>query len=115
MIRRPPRSTLFPYTTLFRSRPQLRIPAERRAQATPQLEPGHRGDGSRGSALAVPAHFPELERLARLGIHRLEHEEVPPFVIRARLLASRGTPAATFGVREFPHRLLLDGSEVMCA
>src|SRR2546430_12669562 len=23
MIRRPPRSTLFPYTTLFRSRPQL--------------------------------------------------------------------------------------------
>src|SRR3712207_7295935 len=36
MIRRPPRSTLFPYTTLFRSRPdpdrraQLRHPAERR-------------------------------------------------------------------------------------
>src|SRR2546422_8484159 len=27
MIRRPPRSTLFPYTTLFRSlRPELRIP-----------------------------------------------------------------------------------------
>src|SRR5256885_10437861 len=25
MIRRPPRSTLFPYTTLFRSRPQVRI------------------------------------------------------------------------------------------
>src|SRR5437764_11456150 len=24
MIRRPPRSTLFPYTTLFRSRPELR-------------------------------------------------------------------------------------------
>src|SRR2546429_6381990 len=27
MIRRPPRSTLFPYTTLFRSRYQHRIPA----------------------------------------------------------------------------------------
>src|SRR5258707_8886814 len=27
MIRRPPRSTLFPYTTLFRSRSQLRRPA----------------------------------------------------------------------------------------
>src|SRR2546422_7218052 len=26
MIRRPPRSTLFPYTTLFRSRPQLSVP-----------------------------------------------------------------------------------------
>src|SRR6266436_6887885 len=25
MIRRPPRSTLFPYTTLFRSRPALRV------------------------------------------------------------------------------------------
>src|SRR2546429_1355403 len=31
MIRRPPRSTLFPYTTLFRSPPQrARIPAELR-------------------------------------------------------------------------------------
>src|SRR3712207_7942981 len=30
MIRRPPRSTLFPYTTLFRSQPHLvgRLPAE---------------------------------------------------------------------------------------
>src|SRR3989442_8659267 len=27
MIRRPPRSTLFPYTTLFRSRPRGRRPA----------------------------------------------------------------------------------------
>src|SRR6266536_5965590 len=26
MIRRPPRSTLFPYTTLFRSRPRDRLP-----------------------------------------------------------------------------------------
>src|SRR5256885_15241594 len=32
MIRRPPRSTLFPYTTLFRSHeaPQLRVEAEQR-------------------------------------------------------------------------------------
>src|SRR3989442_11729863 len=29
MIRRPPRSTLFPYTTLFRSAPSGRIPAAR--------------------------------------------------------------------------------------
>src|SRR3712207_8704674 len=35
MIRRPPRSTLFPYTTLFRSRPQRahRHPAEVQALA----------------------------------------------------------------------------------
>src|SRR5215203_6624504 len=29
MIRRPPRSTLFPYTTLFRSRPRRRRPSSR--------------------------------------------------------------------------------------
>src|SRR2546422_1395189 len=29
MIRRPPRSTLFPYTTLFRSRPRLTVRARR--------------------------------------------------------------------------------------
>src|SRR5260221_8513676 len=28
MIRRPPRSTLFPYTTLFRSMPEIRLAAE---------------------------------------------------------------------------------------
>src|SRR5437588_6985816 len=45
MIRRPPRSTLFPYTTLFRSQPQLcfkrRAPAllvGRRDDALPLLE-----------------------------------------------------------------------------
>src|SRR2546426_5643021 len=47
MIRRPPRSTLFPYTTLFRSDG----PGEQRpraAQACPRahLRPDHAGDGS---------------------------------------------------------------------
>src|SRR2546429_7457093 len=43
MIRRPPRSTLFPYTTLFRSRRPLRIRQEydHEARATP-LRPGAR-------------------------------------------------------------------------
>src|SRR2546430_12957583 len=45
MIRRPPRSTLFPYTTLFRSHgranPLLRVTIERtRAALTPLLEDG---------------------------------------------------------------------------
>src|SRR2546426_8390454 len=38
MIRRPPRSTLFPYTTLFRSRDRHHVdqePAERRAAPDP--------------------------------------------------------------------------------
>src|SRR3712207_8277352 len=41
MIRRPPRSTLFPYTTLFRSRPgddvRLRDARDRRADAAADL------------------------------------------------------------------------------
>src|SRR3712207_9008461 len=59
MIRRPPRSTLFPYTTLFRSRGELRGGERERpgrlgalvdvaagAQlGLPGAERGHRGDG----------------------------------------------------------------------
>src|SRR3989337_4002705 len=37
MIRRPPRSTLFPYTTLFRSPPGA--PARRRGRARPRAPP----------------------------------------------------------------------------
>src|SRR2546429_2598095 len=42
MIRRPPRSTLFPYTTLFRSHP--RPPVARSSRARPlRTTPGSRG------------------------------------------------------------------------
>src|SRR2546426_4840999 len=51
MIRRPPRSTLFPYTTLFRSVHDV---------VGRQLAPVHR-------RLRVPAHsLPELEDICRL-------------------------------------------------
>src|SRR5215218_11138179 len=43
MIRRPPRSTLFPYTTLFRSRSTPRS-ARRRGPATPATVPGPRSE-----------------------------------------------------------------------
>src|SRR2546428_3090230 len=60
MIRRPPRSTLFPYTTLFRSR-QVRGPGRRGRDRSHQGDPDgaaervlrrqpaahHRGDGGR--------------------------------------------------------------------
>src|SRR5256886_17325116 len=48
MIRRPPRSTLFPYTTLFRSLGRHRL-QDRRPQrcASPGLGCGHRGAGHR--------------------------------------------------------------------
>src|SRR3712207_9350748 len=40
MIRRPPRSTLFPYTTLFRSRRQDEVAAARAEMASLQISEG---------------------------------------------------------------------------
>src|SRR6266568_5223352 len=46
MIRRPPRSTLFPYTTLFRPRrPAARLPAALREVRVPQLRYGRHERG----------------------------------------------------------------------
>src|SRR3712207_7585590 len=63
MIRRPPRSTLFPYTTLFRSRVEHRGPA-RRCAARPKLDQqgvraereGRAGERARGHT--EPARHP---------------------------------------------------------
>src|SRR2546428_5077167 len=53
MIRRPPRSTLFPYTTLFRS-PGQRAALARRA---PQRDPPHHApDGDRKSTRLNSSH-----------------------------------------------------------
>src|SRR5947208_8914357 len=60
MIRRPPRSTLFPYTTLFRSgEPQPRLGIGHRAGGRPAPEavavrPLERRPGNRAIALAPP-------------------------------------------------------------
>src|SRR5438105_12009680 len=54
MIRRPPRSTLFPYTTLFRSR-RLRC----RSRARPRAAPPRRR--SRSSATRSEEHTSELQ------------------------------------------------------
>src|SRR2546429_7200360 len=51
MIRRPPRSTLFPYTTLFRSPSDQASPPQRRKSV-----PGARGKGQRLSCLAKRCH-----------------------------------------------------------
>src|SRR3712207_8983479 len=40
MIRRPPRSTLFPYTTLFRSAPPVRAAARRDRRGRGRRRPG---------------------------------------------------------------------------
>src|SRR5256885_5120656 len=41
MIRRPPRSTLFPYTTLFRSVRQVQLQPDLRMGAQEGRQPGH--------------------------------------------------------------------------
>src|SRR5687767_15248433 len=65
MIRRPPRSTLFPYTTLFRSKAH-RIPAVRRRPH----QPGSPADLARvlprQLALRSEEHTSELQSLAYL-------------------------------------------------
>src|SRR2546423_7455367 len=58
MIRRPPRSTLFPYTTLFRSVPLWR-------GRGPQATPG-RADPHRPVSLRSEEHTSELQSLAYL-------------------------------------------------
>ena len=55
MIRRPPRSTLFPYTTLFRSR------FDEKAADTRELTEG-RDDGSHGAIVLDGFGFEELSR-----------------------------------------------------
>src|SRR3712207_7108278 len=62
MIRRPPRSTLFPYTTLFRSQPQR---VGRRADEHRRLVVENRLDALLGG-LAAPRDHQRPELLARL-------------------------------------------------
>src|SRR5258708_31973018 len=53
MIRRPPRSTLFPYTTLFRSRP---FSTAKRATAAPMIAPPITADMGVNAFQAIDIH-----------------------------------------------------------
>src|SRR3712207_7245307 len=62
MIRRPPRSTLFPYTTLFRSVGQLqRRPVAEQAHRRPQRDDGEGEEGRDGG----DHRGQEVDRLVR--------------------------------------------------
>src|SRR2546430_13637594 len=56
MIRRPPRSTLFPYTTLFRSKQATPVPRYRLALCVAHGSPGCQGARPRDRE-----QYPELE------------------------------------------------------
>src|SRR2546425_8795424 len=65
MIRRPPRSTLFPYTTLFRSwRARLRLPS--RAAVPPEHWTRIKALARRFAELRSEEHTSELQSLAYL-------------------------------------------------
>src|SRR5260370_9831257 len=59
MIRRPPRSTLFPYTTLFRSAPSAAVG-------------GHGTDRAHGQAVVAAQHQRQLAVVQRLAHGRSE-------------------------------------------
>src|SRR2546427_9511485 len=65
MIRRPPRSTLFPYTTLFRSRRDPRLARHLPAPVRPQ-------PGARGAARLDARGAPAGERRVEAGRERSE-------------------------------------------
>src|SRR2546426_3038645 len=90
MIRRPPRSTLFPYTTLFRS-----LPGDGSARLGGALRLGTRAD----QLLEVGAHQRLPQRLAELGsVARLRSEEhtselqSPCNLVCRLLLEKKNTP-----------------------
>src|SRR3712207_7586062 len=62
MIRRPPRSTLFPYTTLFRSGAGRAHPRERRSNAR---ERGRVARAGRDARRGAPPRLVRAQRLVR--------------------------------------------------
>src|SRR5438093_6382675 len=80
MIRRPPRSTLFPYTTLFRSRPAGRAGGHHRRRAA-----------HRPTALRSEEHTSELQSLTNL-VCRLLLEKKKQGTLRARSARRGQTP-----------------------
>src|SRR2546425_7106294 len=66
MIRRPPRSTLFPYTTLFRSRPRAGARGGRGAHLRPRAGDRDLPRVARARAGRSEEHTSELQSLAYL-------------------------------------------------
>src|SRR5256885_5531370 len=96
MIRRPPRSTLFPYTTLFRSRHRWRRPI-RHARATTQV-PGEPYSRDRGNTARSEEHTSELQSPCNL---------VCRLLLEKKKVQIRGQPHAAI-VHVFGLRCLAD-------
>src|SRR2546429_5612883 len=92
MIRRPPRSTLFPYTTLFRSLPRRR---SRSSRHHPAPRPGRRWSCTRGSG-------PWRTRAARSEEHTSELQSRLHLVCRLLLEKKKTTASRTARVAIVP-------------
>src|SRR2546430_9539430 len=95
MIRRPPRSTLFPYTTLFRSRSGAGRALRRRSvsklcRATPLLRDGGVAGGGGVDAIGGPV----LRRAARSEEHTSELQSQSNLVCRLLLGNKKTMPTA---------------------
>src|SRR2546426_6343355 len=81
MIRRPPRSTLFPYTTLFRSIPPRRLSAVRSAHAL-EMETGIPAPGRHGER--SEEHTSELQSpcnlVCRLLLEKKKKKKINRFI-----------------------------------
>src|SRR2546422_11042567 len=110
MIRRPPRSTLFPYTTLFRSRHARQIAQRRRRGAHgPVIDPDeHEQDECRGADQGSPGGMRREQVIERPHLEREEREAEEPDQwhledLQALEERDRVDPAATrHGVERLP-------------
>src|SRR2546427_6841960 len=98
MIRRPPRSTLFPYTTLFRSCPGCegdRHSAQRREARDDQERKCHeRGGRCRGDPVrGIELHLERLRRRPRSEEHTSELQSQSNLVCRLLLEKKKNTDA----------------------
>src|SRR3712207_8247414 len=88
MIRRPPRSTLFPYTTLFRSRDQGAVSVRARRRDDPddaRLLPALGSRAGASAAGALPAATPPAVQQARSEEHTSELQSRQYLVCRLLL------------------------------
>src|SRR2546430_8318678 len=92
MIRRPPRSTLFPYTTLFRSR--LAAPAGRALQRGPRLGRNRLGLEIQIVELRSEEHTSELQSQSNL-VCRLLLEKKKIVCMLLHAASSQGVPPAS--------------------
>src|SRR5436305_7116983 len=87
MIRRPPRSTLFPYTTLFRSSPRSRLPTAVAGCWRAGTSPSPRSE-EHTSELQSRPHL-----VCRLLLEKKKHHQLlpPPYIDRRCIDANKPT------------------------